>query len=154
MFALTMFALNYCEKITEECPLLLKCSLLEEKNVCKREKKNKKMFTWKENTKSKYYSTFYWGKLPMSFIHSRERSEMIKKNFTRDKSARSCYWEVFFINTFCSRKRHFCHPKNWLRNSPSCQIFRNIENINIFPALKIKPFLQENCALLYRKFCY
>lgn len=41
MFALTMFALNYCEKITEECPLLLKCSLLEEKNVFKGEKKRK-----------------------------------------------------------------------------------------------------------------
>ena len=42
MFALTMFALNYCEKITEECPLFLKCSLLEEKNVCKGEKKIRK----------------------------------------------------------------------------------------------------------------
>ena len=151
MFALTMFALNYCEKITEECPLFLKCSLLEEKNVCKGEKKKENVYV---ERKHEIKITFYWRKLPMSFMHSKERSEIIKKHFTRDKSARSCNWEVFFIKTFCSRKGHFCHPKNWLRNSPSCQIFRNIENINIFPALKIKPFLQENCALLYRKFCY
>ena len=75
-----------------------------------------------KKTKSKYsiYARFYCPKLStMSFMQRKDER-----------------------GSFFSRKGHFCNPTYWLDNISSF-----IDNICVFPALKIELFLEEKWAL-------